>query len=133
MGGFKIASVRRCLVFHGILIFSLLLRILPEQMISSEQSITILKGLANVSCNRNSLFLCEHLYLVMGAIFILVFGIGIVRFENSICSSSNSLDGTCYTESQCNSINGYTSGRCAKNIGVCCVGKLEINTEQRKR
>ncbi|XP_018332641.1 uncharacterized protein LOC108742105 [Agrilus planipennis] len=49
------------------------------------------------------------------------FGIGIVRFENSICAASDGLNGTCYTRRQCTNINGVASGRCASNIGVCCV------------
>lgn len=53
-----------------------------------------------------------------------VFGIGIVRFENGVCNSSSNLEGTCYTRNQCRSVSGYGSGRCANNIGVCCVSKL---------
>lgn len=72
---------------------------------------------------------CEFLVLYCGVYFrnvnfFVVFGIGIVRFENSVCNSSNYLDGTCYTRSQCRSVSGYASGRCASNIGVCCVSKL---------
>lgn len=53
-----------------------------------------------------------------------VFGIGIVRFENSICTGADSLDGTCYTRRQCNTLpNGISSGSCASGIGVCCVGR----------
>lgn len=53
----------------------------------------------------------------------LVFGIGIVRFENGVCTGADSLCGTCYTRRQCASINGGTaSGSCASGIGVCCVG-----------
>lgn len=49
-----------------------------------------------------------------------VFGIGIVRFENSLCISEG-LWGTCYRRSQCTSINGISSGSCANGIGVCCI------------
>lgn len=74
---------------------------------------------------------CELLVLHYGdyfkKFFFVVFGIGIVRFENSVCNSSNYLDGTCYTRSQCRSVSGYASGRCASNIGVCCVSKFNIS------
>lgn len=54
-----------------------------------------------------------------------VFGIGIVRFENSICTGADSLDGTCYTKRQCNTLpNSISSGSCASGIGVCCVGNV---------
>lgn len=53
----------------------------------------------------------------------LVFGIGIVRFENGVCNSSSNLEGTCYTRYQCRSVSGFASGRCASNIGICCVSK----------
>lgn len=62
--------------------------------------------------------------IIIATSFFLVFGIGIVRFENGVCNSSNYLDGTCYTRAQCRSVSGYASGRCASNIGVCCVSKL---------
>lgn len=52
-----------------------------------------------------------------------VFGIGIVRFENGVCNSSSGLEGTCYTRYQCRSVSGFGSGRCAGNIGVCCVSE----------
>lgn len=51
-----------------------------------------------------------------------VFGIGIVRFENSLCVSEG-LWGTCYRRSQCTSIGGIGSGSCANGIGVCCICK----------
>ncbi|XP_019878189.2 uncharacterized protein LOC109606059 [Aethina tumida] len=49
------------------------------------------------------------------------FGVGLVRFENSVCITVGNLMGTCYTRRQCNSVSGIASGRCAQNIGVCCV------------
>lgn len=49
-------------------------------------------------------------------------GVGVVRFENSVCAAANGLSGTCYTRRQCNTVGGYASGKCARNIGVCCVG-----------
>lgn len=51
------------------------------------------------------------------------FGIGFVRFENSLCTGSDGLDGTCYTRWQCKSIGGIFSGKCA-NVGTCCVGNV---------
>ncbi|KAF5299667.1 hypothetical protein FQA39_LY11462 [Lamprigera yunnana] len=52
--------------------------------------------------------------------FIGLWGIGIVRFENSVCPAANGLEGICYTRRQCTLIGGYASGKCAK-VGVCCV------------
>ncbi|XP_060535510.1 uncharacterized protein LOC132707621 [Cylas formicarius] len=49
------------------------------------------------------------------------FGIGLVRFENSVCTSAGNQDGTCYTRRQCAAIDGIASGTCANDIGVCCV------------
>ncbi|KAK5640484.1 hypothetical protein RI129_011295 [Pyrocoelia pectoralis] len=48
-------------------------------------------------------------------------GVGVVRFENSVCTAANGLLGICYTRRQCTTIGGYVSGKCARNIGVCCV------------
>ncbi|GJQ88051.1 hypothetical protein Trydic_g12973 [Trypoxylus dichotomus] len=56
-------------------------------------------------------------------------GIGLVRFENSICSSSDFLSGTCYTKYQCSQITGgVASGYCASNLGVCCLVILGCGT-----
>ncbi|KAG5898250.1 hypothetical protein JTB14_029628 [Gonioctena quinquepunctata] len=49
------------------------------------------------------------------------FGVGLVRFANSACTSSSNLDGTCYRRLQCSNIDGSASGTCASGIGVCCV------------
>ncbi|KAK9881469.1 hypothetical protein WA026_016353 [Henosepilachna vigintioctopunctata] len=49
------------------------------------------------------------------------FGIGIVRIANSVCTGSNGLDGTCYTRYQCRAADGFSSGRCAQNVGYCCI------------
>lgn len=75
---------------------------------------------------------CELINLILRYYLILlsiVFGIGIVRFENGVCNSSSSLEGTCYTRYQCRSVSGFASGRCANNIGVCCVSKY-LNVPQ---
>lgn len=50
-------------------------------------------------------------------------GVGVVRFQNGVCTGADGLDGTCYTKRQCADINGIASGSCASNIGVCCVRK----------
>lgn len=53
----------------------------------------------------------------------IVWPIGLVRFANSVCNSTSNLFGTCYRRRQCIDINGIQDGRCASNIGVCCVSK----------
>lgn len=55
--------------------------------------------------------------------FLVGFGVGIVRFENGICTASGNFDGTCFTRRQCNDVNGTGSTSCASGIGVCCVSK----------
>jgi hypothetical protein len=52
------------------------------------------------------------------------FGVGLVRFENSVCTAASNNLGTCYTRRQCQSVEGVGSGTCAQNIAVCCVSKL---------
>lgn len=48
----------------------------------------------------------------------------VVRFPNTVCSSQNSFNGTCYTSSECSSLGGSASGTCASGFGVCCVFSL---------
>lgn len=55
--------------------------------------------------------------------FLVGFGVGVVRFENGICTASGNFDGTCFTRRQCNDVNGTGSTNCASGIGVCCVSK----------
>ncbi|XP_057653655.1 uncharacterized protein LOC130892311 [Diorhabda carinulata] len=49
------------------------------------------------------------------------FGVGLVRFANSGCTSGSLLLGTCLRKRQCSDISGTASGSCASGIGVCCV------------
>ena len=48
----------------------------------------------------------------------------VIKFPNSVCESSNNLNGTCYTASECNTLGGAASGSCASSFGVCCVFSL---------
>jgi len=48
----------------------------------------------------------------------------VVRFPNSECTGSNSLNGTCYTSEECTKKSGTSSGSCASGFGVCCVFSL---------
>ena len=48
----------------------------------------------------------------------------VVRFLNDPCKGSGSLNGTCYTASECTSLGGSASGSCASSFGVCCVFSL---------
>ena len=47
----------------------------------------------------------------------------VVQFPNDECTSSSSstINGTCYTNSECGSRGGAASGSCAAGFGVCCV------------
>lgn len=54
-----------------------------------------------------------------------VFGVGLVRFVNGLCTGYGNLAGTCYTRRQCRNANGVASTGCARSIGVCCVSKLQ--------
>jgi len=45
----------------------------------------------------------------------------IVKFSNDPCLSSEMKNGTCYTESECQTKEGTASGSCAEGYGVCCV------------
>ncbi|XP_063924237.1 uncharacterized protein LOC135138242 [Zophobas morio] len=48
----------------------------------------------------------------------------IVQFANSQCQSTSTAGdylGTCYTESECATMNGTSVGACAEGYGVCCV------------
>ena len=46
----------------------------------------------------------------------------IVRFPNGECqgSTATSLNGTCFTSSECFAFNGTADGACAMGFGVCC-------------
>merc|ERR1712106_204340 len=47
----------------------------------------------------------------------------IVQFPNEVCTSlsSTTINGTCYTTSECSSKGGSADGNCAAGFGVCCV------------
>ncbi|CAF4746711.1 unnamed protein product [Pieris macdunnoughi] len=47
--------------------------------------------------------------------------ISIVRFANSDCSSTNTMNGTCLARRECNNLNGTITGTCAARRGRCCV------------
>ncbi|XP_044758528.1 uncharacterized protein LOC123316489 [Coccinella septempunctata] len=49
------------------------------------------------------------------------FGIGLVRFANSLCVSPDGLEGACYTKRECRKFGGTGFGSCANGLGVCCV------------
>ncbi|CAH1155566.1 unnamed protein product [Phaedon cochleariae] len=49
------------------------------------------------------------------------FGVGLVRFANSVCTTAANIEGICYRRRQCADINGVASGACANGIGVCCI------------
>ena len=48
----------------------------------------------------------------------------VIKFPNSECAGTNSLNGTCYTNTECTSLGGTSSGSCASGFGVCCVFSL---------
>ncbi|CAG4942041.1 unnamed protein product [Colias eurytheme] len=47
--------------------------------------------------------------------------ISIVRFANTDCSSTNTMNGTCLARRECNNLNGTITGMCASRRGRCCV------------
>ena len=46
-----------------------------------------------------------------------------IRFANGPCSGANGMNGTCYTEQECDGRGGANSGTCAAGFGVCCLSK----------
>jgi len=50
----------------------------------------------------------------------------VVRFPNTACvgTASGSLNGTCYTASECTNKGGLSQGTCANGFGVCCTFTL---------
>jgi len=48
----------------------------------------------------------------------------VIKFPNDLCLGSGSLNGTCYTATECTSLGGTSSGTCASGFGVCCVFSL---------
>jgi len=50
----------------------------------------------------------------------------VVTFKNSACTSQadSTMKGTCYTQSECTSKGGTSSGNCAAGFGVCCTFTL---------
>ena len=50
--------------------------------------------------------------------------LNVVRFPNTDCMGTGSLNGTCYTASECTSLGGSAAGACASSFGVCCVFSL---------
>jgi len=50
--------------------------------------------------------------------------LNVIRFPNTDCMGTGSLNGTCYTASECTSLGGAASGACASSFGVCCVFSL---------
>ena len=48
----------------------------------------------------------------------------IIKFPNGPCNGSSSLEGTCYTSSECSNKGGSGLGTCANGFGVCCICNL---------
>ena len=46
------------------------------------------------------------------------------RFQNGPCAGGNNMNGTCYTEAECESRGGTNGGTCASGFGVCCICKF---------
>ncbi|XP_014369924.2 uncharacterized protein LOC106719946 [Papilio machaon] len=47
--------------------------------------------------------------------------VSIVRFANTDCSSTNTMNGTCLARRECNNLNGTITGTCASRRGRCCI------------
>lgn len=52
----------------------------------------------------------------------------VVKFPNEVCIGSGSQNGTCYTQEECSSRDGVSSGSCADGYGVCCVITLSCGS-----
>ena len=53
----------------------------------------------------------------------------VIKFPNDACVGAGSLNGTCYTSTECTSLGGSGSGACASSFGVCCVFSLACGGE----
>ncbi|XP_064096977.1 neuropilin-1-like [Macrobrachium nipponense] len=57
----------------------------------------------------------------------------IVTFENGPCTAGTGERGTCYSQKECETLQGSASGTCANGFGVCCVlqatcdGTISVN------
>ncbi|CAH2035196.1 unnamed protein product, partial [Iphiclides podalirius] len=47
--------------------------------------------------------------------------VSIVRFANTDCASTNTMNGTCLARRECNNLNGTITGVCASRRGRCCI------------
>jgi len=56
----------------------------------------------------------------------------IVKFNNDVCDTGNTMNGTCYTAEECTNRNGVASGSCADGYGVCCVITLTCGATTRE-
>jgi len=53
-----------------------------------------------------------------------------VKFPNTLCDGSlDSRKGTCYTDTECEELNGIASGSCADGYGICCLFVLNCGDE----
>lgn len=80
------------------------------QFFDHNNAITNNENLDNVSYNP---------YIIRQKKFFPFFSV--IRFANSQCLASNSLNGTCFTRRECNSYGGTPSGTCANGLGICCI------------
>lgn len=60
-------------------------------------------------------------HIVYPFFHILDWPVGLVRFSNTICTTLEGYDGTCYRRLQCTNVGGVISGTCANGIGRCCL------------
>ena len=47
-----------------------------------------------------------------------------VKFPNDPCTATTGYNGTCYTATECKTLEGVATGSCASSFGVCCVFSL---------
>jgi hypothetical protein len=74
------------------------------------------------------IYILGHFAATEPLFFISVFSVfQIVQFQNDPCNASDGTTiGTCYTAAECTARNGFASGSCASNFGVCCTGNLHF-------
>jgi len=53
----------------------------------------------------------------------------VIKFQNGICTANDGKNGTCYTDTECDELQGIPGGSCAEGYGVCCVFSLRCGQQ----
>ena len=85
----------------------------------SQAQTTEKNNIAKTKTNINKMFLWRFLVLSLFTV---------VRFNNDGCVTGTGVNGTCYSSTECSTLQGKPSGSCASGFGVCCLCKLGNNS-----